>query len=241
MDYLEGHLCAHISFTCFCDVGYHIITPPNGSAEENNPSLPNKLQVLFRSSHNQIQDGTAVTVSSTSRERTDVIKNLKSCSLLIHKIVGILSGLGAPECCFDYITGRLLNCVTGIPAESLQGVCLTACVKITYKENLDVQEEDDMIDAAVTESMEEDNGRRTRATKSFIGGLKKEEYRHNNGDNSDSSTTTTSCAVCLERITDGSEISKMPCSHMFHYGCLVTWLDESNSCPVCRCKVVSAE
>ncbi|XP_026377574.1 uncharacterized protein LOC113271866 [Papaver somniferum] len=234
MDYLEGHLCAHIAFTCSCDVGYYTLTPTNGSAEENNPSLPNKLEVLFRSSHNQIQDGTAVTVSSTRSERIDVIKNFKSCSLVVHKIVGILSDLKVPERCFDYVTDRILDCVSQIPAEPLGGTyCVTAFVMINFEENLDV---------GVTESMEEDNVTRIPAAESFIDGLKKEEYRHNNGNNIDSSSAgTAGCAVCFEGILDGSEVSRMPCSHMFHHDCLVTWLDEINSCPVCGYQVEPAE
>ncbi|KAI3913096.1 hypothetical protein MKW98_007112 [Papaver atlanticum] len=241
MDYLEGHLCAHIAFTCSCDAGYYTLTPPNGSAEENNPSLPNKLEVLFRSSHNQIEDGTAITVSSTRTERIDVIENFKSCSLVIHKIVSILSDLKVPERCFDYVTDRILDSVSQIPAESLGGTyCVTACVMITFEENLDVGVTESM-EEGVTESMEEDNVRRIPAAKSFINGLNKEEYRHKHGENKDCSSGTTSCAVCFEGILDGSAVSSMPCSHTFHYDCLVTWLDEINSCPVCRCQVEPAE
>ncbi|KAI3944486.1 hypothetical protein MKW92_044970 [Papaver armeniacum] len=97
-------------------------------------------------------------------------------------------------------------------------------------ENYDVEEEHDLVDDIVTGSIEGDNVRSIPASKSFIDGMKKEEYRHNNGDGKDSSC----CAVCLEWIIDGSKISNMPCSHMFHYDCLITWLHERNSCPVCR-------
>ncbi|KAI3907159.1 hypothetical protein MKW92_034399 [Papaver armeniacum] len=89
--------------------------------------------------------------------------------------------------------------------------------------------------------MDEDNIKRIPAAKSFIDGLKKERYRRNNEDGNDSSSPTLSCGVCMQEYIGGSYISNMPCSHMFHYDCLNSWLHESNSCPICRYQVEPAE
>lgn len=43
-----------------------------------------------------------------------------------------------------------------------------------------------------------------------------------------------SCAVCKEEFEIGSTCLSMPCSHNFHEDCLIPWLKERNSCPVCR-------
>ena len=43
-----------------------------------------------------------------------------------------------------------------------------------------------------------------------------------------------SCAVCKEEFTVGEECLLMPCQHHFHGNCLLPWLNERNSCPVCR-------
>ena len=43
-----------------------------------------------------------------------------------------------------------------------------------------------------------------------------------------------SCAVCKDEFTNGEECTTMPCKHHFHGGCLLPWLKERNSCPVCR-------
>ncbi|KAK4765077.1 hypothetical protein SAY86_026167 [Trapa natans] len=56
------------------------------------------------------------------------------------------------------------------------------------------------------------------------------------------------CAICLEDLAvnnggDGGngvqkgKIIEMPCSHLFHDPCIVTWLERSRQCPLCRQEV----
>ncbi|KAE8730585.1 hypothetical protein F3Y22_tig00002919pilonHSYRG00212 [Hibiscus syriacus] len=42
------------------------------------------------------------------------------------------------------------------------------------------------------------------------------------------------CMVCLEELSVGFEASQMPCSHLFHCGCIERWLKQSHYCPICR-------
>ncbi|KAJ4801787.1 E3 ubiquitin-protein ligase [Rhynchospora pubera] len=42
------------------------------------------------------------------------------------------------------------------------------------------------------------------------------------------------CAVCRENLVVGDKMQELPCKHLFHPPCLKPWLDENNSCPVCR-------
>ncbi|KAK9672016.1 hypothetical protein RND81_12G070300 [Saponaria officinalis] len=43
------------------------------------------------------------------------------------------------------------------------------------------------------------------------------------------------CCICKEKLrVVGSEMQEMPCNHLFHPPCLKPWLDEHNSCPICR-------
>ncbi|CAG9787247.1 unnamed protein product [Diatraea saccharalis] len=45
---------------------------------------------------------------------------------------------------------------------------------------------------------------------------------------------TTNCPICLKAFNSGDKATKMPCNHVFHPACILTWLDKTNSCPFCR-------
>eukprot|EP00668_Euglena_longa_P038734 GGOE01049799.1.p1 GENE.GGOE01049799.1~~GGOE01049799.1.p1 ORF type:complete len:264 (-),score=78.00 GGOE01049799.1:311-1069(-) len=42
------------------------------------------------------------------------------------------------------------------------------------------------------------------------------------------------CCVCQETLPVRSKAQRMPCDHLFHYDCLLSWLEQHNTCPLCR-------
>ncbi|BAT82415.1 E3 ubiquitin-protein ligase AIP2 [Vigna umbellata] len=42
------------------------------------------------------------------------------------------------------------------------------------------------------------------------------------------------CAICRENLILNDKMQELPCKHTFHPPCLKPWLDEHNSCPICR-------
>ena len=58
------------------------------------------------------------------------------------------------------------------------------------------------------------------------GQISKEQEEENN-----------TCSVCLMPYKEGETVSKLPCNHSYHFGCIQTWLKEHATCPYCRSKV----
>lgn len=42
------------------------------------------------------------------------------------------------------------------------------------------------------------------------------------------------CSVCSERLVDGVVLTRLPCGHIYHIGCIVPWLNRACTCPDCR-------
>ncbi|ORD93258.1 RNF13 [Enterospora canceri] len=42
------------------------------------------------------------------------------------------------------------------------------------------------------------------------------------------------CTICLEQYENGDSVRELPCKHLFHTGCIDSWLMTSLRCPICR-------
>lgn len=40
------------------------------------------------------------------------------------------------------------------------------------------------------------------------------------------------CCICLCDMEEGTETTKLPCSHYFHQDCIIEWLKINKSCPI---------
>ncbi|WOK93646.1 hypothetical protein Cni_G02346 [Canna indica] len=49
------------------------------------------------------------------------------------------------------------------------------------------------------------------------------------------------CSVCLEDFEVGAEAREMPCKHVFHGECILSWLELHSSCPMCRFQLPADE
>ena len=45
------------------------------------------------------------------------------------------------------------------------------------------------------------------------------------------------CTICIDEMHVGDEVTVLPCNHWFHGECVVLWLKEHNTCPVCRAPI----
>ena len=46
--------------------------------------------------------------------------------------------------------------------------------------------------------------------------------------------TENTCSVCKEDFVIGNKMMDLPCNHYFHEECLMPWLNQHDSCPICR-------
>ncbi|KAH7420579.1 hypothetical protein KP509_13G013000 [Ceratopteris richardii] len=45
------------------------------------------------------------------------------------------------------------------------------------------------------------------------------------------------CVICQEYYRGGDSVITLPCKHMYHKGCIRTWLEMKKVCPVCNAEV----
>lgn len=102
----------------------------------------------------------------------------------------------------------------------------------TCEENSE-EEDEEIVAEVVRSSMDVEINYTAPAAKASIETLQKVEM-------TDVRNFMTKCMVCLEELWMKSEISRMPCSHLYHRDCIVKWLETSHMCPLCRFEMPTA-
>ncbi|KNH09437.1 hypothetical protein XU18_0122 [Perkinsela sp. CCAP 1560/4] len=56
-----------------------------------------------------------------------------------------------------------------------------------------------------------------------------EFFRHVDG-----APNNNQCTICLDAMGGKELITRLDCTHVFHLNCLISWLEQQHTCPVCR-------
>ncbi|KAH7550306.1 hypothetical protein ACOSP7_024447 [Xanthoceras sorbifolium] len=132
-----------------------------------------------------------------------------------------LSQLDVPYDFHSSLVTTITNCASSIISEDRNSNCdiIPMVVKIT--------DEEEAISRAATLSIDGQPLDMVPANESSIQALKKTKVEG----------CSRQCVICLEEISVGSEATRMPCSHVYHQDCIVSWLEQSNLCPLCRFQI----
>ena len=96
---------------------------------------------------------------------------------------------------------------------------LTALLLDTTNSDSDTIVTDAFENSIIRESMEAFEARSIPATKSSVEALEKFRFQQQSD-----SVLVGECIICLEEFETGSELIRMPCSHVYHGHCILKWL-----------------
>lgn len=165
--------------------------------------------------------------SSSALQEPQVMQSMSSMLRLLSSDVGIEPMWARPDqqrrAVLSGATDELMTLfpMPDAPASNPASPTAVNSLPLVDWRDLNAMEEDFRLDAAAATPGEMGGAGRTRAL------------------------TQRSCPICLEGLEEGHEagVLQMPCArqHMFHRPCLLQWLAEQNSCPVCRHCLPTAE
>lgn len=106
-------------------------------------------------------------------------------------------------------------------------VKLLITVKVTRFDDYEFSSQQVLDDTVVLNSMETYEFKPVPATNFSIENLDKVRFQLG-------SKLVRKCIICMEEFHIGSEVTRMPCSHVYHGECIFKWLKTSHLCPLCR-------
>ncbi|KAF6174241.1 hypothetical protein GIB67_033773 [Kingdonia uniflora] len=201
------------------------------------------VKVLIQFSINEkqlwVDSQTAITTGIRSRpiERSPVMFSIEfpyslSSELLMPRIQESLSsGNSLQQSTIDYLTGSIADKACNMTKAMFEigQKAIIVDAKVEVMTRLEYVEGED-IERAMRESFEANLDRNVPASKASVEALKTMIFEKED-------TSKEPCGACLDEFLLGDKIVDMPCMHTFHESCIVRWLNEHNSCPLCRFKM----
>ncbi|CAA0832876.1 RING/U-box superfamily protein [Striga hermonthica] len=90
------------------------------------------------------------------------------------------------------------------------------------------------LDFSVSPNAARDLPERPRFMEAISNFLRQQQSARRNPNRDPPLPTGNSWSSFLENFELGSRVKKLPCKHFYHSDCIVPWLEQRGSCPVCR-------
>lgn len=146
----------------------------------------------------------------------------------------LLSGYGVDDSLLDLYTERIITAGRELidrECEKAKRRVIPLVVEIGKVEYV-MEDEERWAEWESMEEFERRNGGRVRASEEAVKSLKRVVVEVGEEE--------MNCVVCLEEVEVGKMGMVMPCEHVFHEDCILTWLKESHLCPLCRYQLPTA-